>query len=207
MGIQIQHSHTSYRLSGLWQKFRARPFAWQKYYLLALLRWLLRFRLFDSHTPVLLGRGVHIEKRHGRITTGGVCSLKNDCRLGVVGTPEQIAHLHIGEGTEIGQRTVINVRESVQIGDLCCISWDCNISDTDFHQIVLAGGKRPQNVAPIVIEDHVWVGSGVTICKGVHIGAHSVVSASAVVHRDMPSHSLIAGNPARPISKIDGWER
>lgn len=207
MDIQIQSPTASYNPTALWQKFRSRPFSQQRYYFFSFTRWLLRAYLFETHSPVLLGQGVHIERRYGRITTDGVCSLKTGCRLGVVGTPEKLAHLHIGEGTEIGQRTIINVHDSIHIGKLCCISWDCNITDTDFHQVVMAGGRRIPNTKPIIIEDHVWIGTNVTIAKGVQIGAHSVVAAGAVVHRSMPPYSLIAGNPARRVSTIDGWER
>lgn len=208
MEIQLQEQTVHhYDRMALWQKFRSRPFRQQGYYLVSLVRWLLRSHLFDTHTPVLLGHGVHIEKRYGRITTDGLCSLKNGCQLGIVGSPQQPAHLHIGEGTEIGQRTIINVHESVQIGQYCSISWDCNITDTDFHQVIMAGGRRIPNTKPIIIEDHVWIGTNVTIAKGVHIGAHSVVAAGAVVHRSMPPYSLIAGNPARRVAQIDGWER
>jgi len=207
MDVQIPSPIASYNLAALWQKFRSRPFSQQRYYFFSFARWLLHFYLFETHSPVLLGRGVHIERRYGRITTAGICSIKSGCRLGIVGTPENSAHLHIGEGTEIGQRTIINVHELVRIGKLCCISWDCNITDTDFHQIIMEGGRRIVNTKPIIIEDHVWIGTNVTIAKGVQIGAHSVVAAGAVVHRSVPPYSLIAGNPARRVSTIDGWER
>ena len=71
----------------------------------------------------------------------------------------------------------------------------------------MEGGRRIPNTKPIIIEDNVWIGTNVTIAKGVQIGAHSVVAAGSVVHRSMPPYSLIAGNPARRVSTIDGWER
>jgi len=55
---------------------------------------------------------------------------------------------------------------------------------------------------PIVIEEGCWIGTGVIITEGVTIGRGSVVSAGSVVFRSMPPDSLIAGNPARPISRL-----
>lgn len=207
VAITKKQQSASYNLDGLWQKFKSRPLQQQRYFLFALLRWLLRFYVFETHAPILLGRNVHIEKRHGRIIAEGPCSLNSGCRLGVVGTYEQKAMLIIGEGTEIGERTIINVHQKVQIGRLCSISWDCNITDTDFHQIILAESNYRPHTLPVIIEDNVWVGIGVIISKGVTIGHHSVVSAGSVVHHSVPPYSLIAGNPARFVSKIDGWER
>lgn len=49
----------------------------------------------------------------------------------------------------------------------------------------------------ILVEDDVWIGTHVVVCDGVTIGAHSVVAAGAVVTRDVPPYSVVAGVPAR----------
>jgi acetyltransferase-like isoleucine patch superfamily enzyme len=197
----------AYGSSALLHKFAARSFRAKCGFVFDLLRWLVRFYHFDTHHPVLLGRGVHIEKRHGRITTGGACVIRPGCRMGVVGRGTEPAHLHIGVGSEIGDRTIINVVERIEIGKRCSISWDCDISDSDFHQIVMGDGSRPPVTEPVIIEDDVWVGSHVLIFKGVRIGHNSVIAAGSVVRRDVPPNSLMAGNPARRIAEIQGWER
>lgn len=61
----------------------------------------------------------------------------------------------------------------------------------------------PMKSEPITIEDGCWIGAGATIGPGVTIGAGSIVSAGAVVMRSMPADSMIAGNPARVIQKLD----
>jgi acetyltransferase-like isoleucine patch superfamily enzyme len=133
--------------------------------------------------------------------------LRPDCRIAVVSKGSHPAHLHLGEGTEIGDRTIINVTQRVEVGARCSISWDCDISDSDFHQVILSNGQRPQVTEPVVIENDVWVGSHCLILKGVTIGHHSVIAAGSVVRRSMPPYSLIAGNPARRIGEVTGWER
>lgn len=156
---------------------------------------------------MLMGRGVIINRHNGRFTTGGVCMLHPECRIAIVGTKDQPAQLHIGEGTEIGDRTIINVSQRVEIGTRCSISWDCDITDTDFHQVVLADGRRPPVSEPVIIENDVWIGSHCLILKGVTIGHHSVIAAGSVVYRSAPPYSLLTGNPARRIGHIDGWQR
>jgi acetyltransferase-like isoleucine patch superfamily enzyme len=56
---------------------------------------------------------------------------------------------------------------------------------------------------PIVIGEGCWLGARVLITAGVTIGKGSVISAGSVVQRSMPADFLIAGNPARAISRLD----
>lgn len=63
---------------------------------------------------------------------------------------------------------------------------------------------------PIVIEKDCWLASNVIVCGGVTIGEGSVIGAGSVVTRDIPPHSLAAGNPCRVIREItakDSMER
>lgn len=61
--------------------------------------------------------------------------------------------------------------------------------------------------APITIKDGCWICSGATICGGVTIGENSIVAAGAVVLRDVPSNSIVAGIPAKVIRQIDEGDR
>jgi carbonic anhydrase/acetyltransferase-like protein (isoleucine patch superfamily) len=49
----------------------------------------------------------------------------------------------------------------------------------------------------------VWLCDGAIVCKGVRIGANSIVGAGAVVTRDVPPNTVVAGNPAKVIKTLD----
>ena len=54
----------------------------------------------------------------------------------------------------------------------------------------------------VTIEDDVWIGANAVILPGVTIGSHCVVAAGAVVTKDVPPHSLVAGVPAKIIRQL-----
>lgn len=54
----------------------------------------------------------------------------------------------------------------------------------------------------VVIEDDIWIGANAVILPGITIGHHSVVAAGAVVTKNVPPHSLVAGIPAKVIKQI-----
>lgn len=79
------------------------------------------------------------------------------------------------------------------------------------HNVVLATinhdlypvNQRKNHYAPIVIQDHVWVGSNATILPGVTIGRWSVVAAGAVVSKDVEEFTVVGGVPAKEIRKVN----
>jgi acetyltransferase-like isoleucine patch superfamily enzyme len=123
------------------------------------------------------------------------------------------AYCYIGEGTRIWSA------ESVCIGNRVLISHNVNIHDTNSHsmraserhqefmELVHATKHRAVfdiSAAPIVIEDDVWIGFNAIILKGVIIGCGAIVAAGSLVTKDVPPYTLVGGNPARFIRKLDG---
>ena len=103
--------------------------------------------------------------------------------------------------------------EQITIGRRVVISYQVTVADSDFHpsdpeqrrldaEANAPEGDRSQRppvaTAPVVIEDDAWIGIGAIVLKGVRIGAGARVDAGAVVTRDVPAGTTVAGNPARP---------
>lgn len=62
--------------------------------------------------------------------------------------------------------------------------------------------SRREWAEPVTIGNDVWIGGGVTVVPGVTIGDRVVVAAGAVVTKDVPSDTLVAGNPARALRSL-----
>ncbi len=56
---------------------------------------------------------------------------------------------------------------------------------------------------PVVIGNNVYVGPNAIITKGVTIGNSSVIGAGAFVNKDVPGHSIVMGQPARIVGRVD----
>lgn len=91
-------------------------------------------------------------------------------------------------------------KERVSIGRNCAIAWGVTICDHDFHKLY-HGGKQRVETAPVTIEDNVWIGMNATVLKGVTVGAGAVIGAGAVVTRNVPSATIVAGNPAQVVAE------
>ena len=118
------------------------------------------------------------------------------------------ASLKMGSGY-INYDCAIDVFSSVSIGQNVVISERVVIRDSDNHTIHLDGedGRTDANPStiPIVIGDHVWIGMNSIILKGVHIGDGAVIAAGSVVNKDVPSHCLAGGVPAKIIKTGVSW--
>lgn len=71
------------------------------------------------------------------------------------------------------------------------------------HPLDKEGRRKHLGIArPIIIGNDVWIGGNVTVLPGVHIGNNVVVAAGAVVTKDVPDNTLVAGVPARKIRTL-----
>ena len=106
--------------------------------------------------------------------------------------------------------------DHIIIGNDVKIGGDCIIIDNDAHPHDFLKRKadfEKQNgintmletipVAPIVIEDDVWIGARCIVLKGVHIGARSIIAAGSVVTQNVPADVIAGGNPCRVIRSLN----
>lgn len=157
----------------------------------------------------VIHRHVKLRRWNGQVSIGHLSEIHERVVISAVGrSPDNPAQLTIGDFTTIWYGTVISVRHKVEIGRECAISWNCTIIDNDMHQLVNkgeGGGTAEDGPNHVILEDHVWLGAGATVLKGVTIGHDSVVAAGAIVTRDVPPFTLVAGVPARPVRQLAGW--
>lgn len=134
-------------------------------------------------------------------------------------------YIKVGNNVHIGGGTSLISINRIEIEDDVTIAWACTIYDHNSHSInwderkndtkqeyedYLKYGDPIKNKnwecvksKPITIKKRAWIGFGVTILKGVTIGEGAVVGAGSVVTNDVPPYTIVGGNPARIIKKIN----
>lgn len=133
-------------------------------------------------------------------------------------------HINIGNRVHIGGSTFISINR-IDIGNDVTIAWDCLFYDHNSHSIYWKERKKDTEQeyqdslnglsvianknwdvvrsAPIKICDKAWIGVGCKILKGVTIGEGAVIAAGSVVTKDVEPWTMVGGNPAAFIKKID----
>lgn len=107
-------------------------------------------------------------------------------------------NLSIGKYTALG-KVKMSLHVPITIGERVFISDDVEII-TAKHDIQDPEWKHIK--LPVVVEDYVWIGKHAMVLAGVRIGRGAVVGAKALVSRDVPPGAIVAGVPARPLSKM-----
>lgn len=163
---------------------------------------------------------IHLGQR-----TTGLCGNHNSINLSISGgvifkgpgymgnnSAIEVAHsgsVEFGRNFGITSSFRLACRKKVRIGENFSSSWDVQIFDTDFHEMVnLETGGSNIFTQEIFIGNDVWLANRVTVLKGAYIPDRSIVACNSVFNKNMssePQNTIYAGCPACPIKR--GWTR
>jgi acetyltransferase-like isoleucine patch superfamily enzyme len=150
-----------------------------------------------------------------------------DVRLGAGVTLSKFINLYgceIGDGTKIG--AFVEIQKHAKVGRMCKVSshtFICEgvtIEDGVFigHSVTFINDSYPRattaagdlqtaddwQVETTTVKQGASIGSGSTVLSNVTIGEGAIVGAGSVVTRDVPAHTIVAGNPARVLRSTAG---
>lgn len=145
--------------------------------------------------------------------------LKIKIKLANKSSDSKVKYLR-GQGANIGDGTRLVCQVSsfgsepylISVGKKCLFSAGIHLITHDGGVKVLSDleyfkGERMDIIAPIVIGDNVYIGTGVYVMPGVTIGNNVVIGAGAIVTRDIPDNSVAVEIPCRVIKSIDEYYR
>ena len=156
----------------------------------------------DFGENIFIGNRCVFQQNRGAEGEGGLIKLGKKVQI----YGDIIVETGMGGKVEIGDETHIQPRcqvsafiGSVEIGKRCEIAPNCSFYSYN-HRIEAGSPVREQPLyskGGIKISDDVWLGVGVIVLDGVHIGKGAVIGAGSVVTKSIPEGALAFGNPAK----------
>ena len=113
------------------------------------------------------------------------------------------SELNIGKGCCFNSGLQIVCAEKITFGDDVHVGRDVHIRDNNGEHYIIQPGYTWK--APVTIGEHCWLGSSVSIMKGVTIGEGTVIAANSVVTHSLPAHCIASGNPAEVVAENIVW--
>ena len=110
-------------------------------------------------------------------------------------------NIHFGKNVFVNSACTFMDRGGIYIDDEVFIGPKVNL--ITINHDINPFNRNTTICKPIHIEKRVWIGVAATILPGVRIGENSIIGANAVVTKDVPSNTIVGGNPAKVIKTID----
>lgn len=163
---------------------------------------------------VLKGVPVIYSVKNSKISIGDNCCVKSSFLSNLVGlysrtiivTRAEGAKIVIGDNVGISGATIY-ARKGVEIGDNTMVGGNVKILDNDFHPIEIEDRHKQDKslikAKEIKIGKNCFIGCNSIILKGTVLGDNCVVGAGAVVSGKFEPNSVIVGNPAKVVKKLE----
>lgn len=121
---------------------------------------------------------------------------------------ENPKNVRLGKNVGINHGVYILGHNKIIIGDNVVLSANCMILDSGLNTLLFAQNFPVPHIKSFIeIKDYVWIGAGAIVLAGVTVGERSIVAAGAVVTKDVPPYTVVAGNPAEVIKKLNKSDR
>lgn len=142
-----------------------------------------------------------------RIRLGADCRVSGHVTISGRSASQETPTLRVGDNCDIGWQTTVAVGRRIELGNNVRIAGRAFLAGYPGHPLDAAARAQglpetEDQVGDIVLEDDVWLATGVSVMAGVRIGRGTVVAAGSVVTKDLPAGVLAGGVPARVIRQI-----
>jgi len=161
------------------------------------------YRIVSQIARAFRGQGTRLRHATWRRRLKFMGRNVNISKTAVIRSPRTVT---IGDGTALGDFVHIWGGGGVSIGANTLLAAHTVISSQGHEVEALSKGllyRETETRAPVRIGNNVWIASQVVIGAGVVIGDGSIIGAGSIVLRDVPAGTLVAGNPAREIRRLN----
>lgn len=148
-----------------------------------------------------MASGARIKVKNGTAVIGDNLNMNQGAYFAVL----EGGALQVGSNVRLNRNCMVICHDSIRIGDNCALGPNIMIYDHD-HNFDHEGLRDGFRTAPVQIDSNCWIGGGVTILRGTHIGEGCVIGAGCVVKGEIPPHSLVKADRSLQILPITQTE-
>ena len=116
------------------------------------------------------------------------------------------ARIEVGDGTYIGTRAILRAGLGIRLGRHVTIAANVVLSSDPGHPLDPVARRTEaaplEDLRQMLVGDDVWIAEGAALLGGITVGDGAVIGAHAVVTKDVPPRTVVAGNPARVVKEL-----
>jgi acetyltransferase-like isoleucine patch superfamily enzyme len=115
--------------------------------------------------------------------------------------------IEIGDGTYLGSRVVLRAGLGIRLGKHVTVAANVILCSDPGHPLDPVARRTQaaprEDLRHMVVGDDVWIAEGATLLGGITVGDGAIIGAHAVVTKDVPARTVVAGNPAKVVKTLD----